>query len=514
MRITPLGLMVAVSLLLTGSLARAAAVSAIYVAEEEKTYWEPMNRGDIERIIEQTALDVLTRAGVLRLTKVEAKDLPNARGDYLLRISGRMVGESETHTIQLGFEARDKAEVGSFRAAGTVTIGKLPLDEMRKRIEASTRMAAEQLLAVLKPALARVGPGGGIDTAPAKLPDDPKGLEVPTIPWSWGNLKVPEPPKAETQDLFGKSSERREQTLRLLISEALVTPSRRNALEHCALKHPDAEVRLKCLVGLRPSSRKLTPTQRVVITVFRTDTDNKVVEEASSQMEYFTGMSRSEAIQGWLERTGNTGRVYGPLQRLGDVPNLDATIARCMASVQKMQQYERSHRGCIELTEPLDVARRRAILWPYIKETNKQSVAYLKGAGKNEGSTGTEWQWGFEAVLKASCKLDPALEDVLWQRYLRELSYSAIYAIADYGTPSEQLVNRLAQAVQTGGERAGMSGLRRLYENNPDLRATIKNRVAEMSATGNYDKAADVPQLEKDLEQIDRREAQRKERDQ
>lgn len=503
--------MVAVGLLFTGTLARAAAVSAIYVAEEEKTYWEPMNRGDIERIIEQTALEVLTRSGVLRLTKVEPKDLPNARGDYLLRVSGRMVGESETHTIQLGFEARDKAEVGSFRASGTVTIGKLPLDEMRKRIEASTRMAAEQLIAVLKPALARLGPGASIDTAPTPQ-DDPKGLEVPTIPWNWGDLKVPEPPKAETAELFGKNREKQDQTLRLLVSEALVNPARRNALEHCALKHPEPEVRLKCLIGLRPSSRKLTPTQRVVITVFRTDAHDKVVEEASSQMEYFTGMSRSEAIQGWLERTGNTGRVYGPLKQLGDVPNLDATIARCMASVQKQQAYEKTHRGCIELTEPLDVKRRRALLWPYLKETNKQSVAYLHGAGKSEGSNGTEWQWGFEAVLKPSCKLDQAFEDVLWQRYLRELSYSAIYAIADYGTPSEQLVNRLAQSVQTGGERAGMSGLRRLYESNPELRATIKNRVAEMSATGNYDKNADVPQLEKDLEQIDRREEQRKER--
>ncbi len=492
--------------------ARAAAVSAIYVAEEEKTYWEPINRGDIERVIEQTALDVLTRAGVLRLTKVEPKDLANARGDYLLRVSGRMVGESETHTIQLGFEARDKAEVGSFRAAGTVVIGKLPLDEMRRRIEASTRMAAEQLLAVLKPALSRVGPGGGIDTAP-RVEDDPKAtLQVPTIPWSWGDLRVPEPPHAETQELFGKNEERRAQTLRLLISEALVTPSRRNGLEHCALKHPDPEVRLQCLIGLRPSSRKLVTTQRVVINVFRTDSDSKVMQEASSQMEYFSGMSRSEAIQAWLERTGNTGHTHGPLKSLGDVPNLDATIARCLAAVSKMEKYQRTHRDCIELLEPLDVKRRRAIMWPYLKETNQHSPAYLKGAGKGEGSMGTDWQWGFEAVLKPSCKLDQPLEDVLWQRYLRELSHSAIGAIADYGVPSEQLVQRLAQAVQTGGERAGVSGLRRLYEKNPELRQLIKNRVAEMSATGNYDKAADVPWLEKELESIDRREQERVER--
>ncbi|MEZ0311894.1 MAG: hypothetical protein ACAI38_08960 [Myxococcota bacterium] len=509
---TPLGLFVAAGLLLAAGEARAVAVSAIYVAEEEKTYWEPINRGDIERVIEQTALDVLTRAGVLRLTKVEPKDLANARGDYLLRVSGRMVGESETHTIQLGFEARDKAEVGSFRAAGTVVIGKIPLDEMRKRIEASTRMAAEQLLAVLKPALSRLTPTGTLDTAPPK-PDDPKAtLEVPTIPWSWGELRVPEPPQAETQELFGKNSERRAQTLRLLISEALVTPSRRNGLEHCATKHPDPEVRLECLIGLRPSSRKLVPTQRVVINVFRTDKDSKVMQEASSQMEYFSGMSRQEAIQAWLERTGNTGRAHGPLKSLGDVPNLDATIARCFAAVHKMEQYQRTHRDCIELMEPLDVKRRRAILWPYLKETNQHSPAYLRGAGKGEGSSGTDWQWGFEAVLKPACKLDPQLEDVLWQRYLRELSYSAIDAIADYGVPSEQLVQRLAQSVQTGGERAGIAGLRRLYEQNPELRTLIKNRVAEMSATGNYDKAADVPWLEKELEQIDRREQDRKER--
>jgi hypothetical protein len=284
-----------------------------------------------------------------------------------------------------------------------------------------------------------------------------------------------------------------------------VTPSRRNALETCAVKHPDQEVRLQCLIGLRPSSRKLVPTQRVVISIFRTDTDGKVVQEASGQMEYFSGMSRSEAIQAWLERTANTATTYGPLAKLGDVPNLDATIARCLISVNKMERYSRTHRACIELTEPLDNQRRRALLWPYLKETNKQSTAYIKGAGKGEGSTGTDWQWAFEAVLKTACRLDPPFEDVLWQRYLRELSSSAIDAIAEYGTPSEQLVQRLAQSVQTGGARAGIRGLMRLYEVAPELRPSIKNRVAEMSATGNYDKNADVPALEKDLEQMDRR---------
>jgi len=48
-------------------------------------------------------------------------------------------------------------------------------------------------------------------------------------------------------------------------------------------------------------------------------------------------------------------------------------------------------------------------------------------------------------------------------------------------------------------------GLTRLYESTPELRPSIKNKVAEMSATGNYDKNANVPALEKELESMDRR---------
>ena len=492
------------------SVARAATVNAIYIAEEEKTYWEPLNRGDVERVIEQTALEVLTRSGLLRLTKTELKDLPTAKGDYLLRVAGRMVGESETHTIQLGFEARDKAEVGSFRTSGTVTIGKIATDEMRKRIESSTRIAAEQLVAVLKPALGRIGPALDVDTGTKNTgPEfDPNSiLHAPeATPWNWGDIKIPEPPKGEVEHLFAKDTKQREATLRLLVSEAMTQPVRRNGLELCASKHPDPEVRLQCLIALRPSSRRLVPTQQVVIEIFRHDKDEKVVAEASEQMEYFTGMSRSSAIQAWLERTGNVGRVYGPLKELGDVPNLDVAIARCMASASKADKYYERNRGqCIELMEPLDAKRRRAIIWPYVKEGNKNSKIYLNGAGRGEGSSGTEWQWGFESILKVSCKLDDDLNDVLWNRYLRDLSSSSIDAIAEYGPPNQQTVDRLVQSIQTGGEMAGIRGLKRLYDYK-ELRPLIKNRVAELEATGNYDKKARVPDLLRDLEYIDKRE--------
>lgn len=492
------------------SVAKAVTVGAIYIAEEEKTYWEPIHRNDIERVIEQTALEVLTRSGLLRLNKVELKDLPTAKGDYLLRIAGRMVGESETHTIQLGFEARDKAEVGSFRTAGTVTIGKLPTDEMRKRIESSTRIAAEQLVAVLKPALSRIGPSHDVDVG-TKSGDgdfDPNTvLKAPeATPWNWGDIKIPEPPKAEVADLFGNNEKSREGTLRLLMSEALTTPTRRNGLEYCARKHPNADVRLKCLIALRPSSRRLAPTQQVVIEIFRHDVDQKVVKEASEQMEYFTGMSRASAIQAWLERTGTTGYINGPIKEMGDLPNLDLAIARCLASASKSDKYyERNRRGCIELMEPLDLKRRRALIWPYVKEGNKNSKIYLNGAGNGEGSTGTEWQWAFETILKPACKMDDELGNVLWNRYLRDLSSSAIDAIAEYGPANEQTVDRLVQSIQTGGERAGMRGLSNLYERHPELRQLIMNRVAELDATGNYDKKADVPRLLEELQRMEKR---------
>ncbi|MBC7794525.1 MAG: hypothetical protein H7Z43_12545 [Clostridia bacterium] len=507
-----LGLLALVLLCGQATEAKAVTLGAIYIAEEEKTYWEPISRGDVERVIEQTALEVLTRAGLLRLNKVSLKDLPTAKGDYLLRIAGRMVGESETHTIQLGFEARDKAEIGSFRTAGTVTIGKIPLDDMRKRIESSTRIAAEQLVALLKPAFGRVGPTVEVDTGTKTGSTDlnPDAmLHAPqATQWNWGDITIPEPPKAEVESLFGKDAKAREGTLRLLMSEALTTPVRRNGLELCATKHPAEEVRLKCLIALRPSSRRLVPTQQVVIEIFRRDKDSKIVQEASEQMEYFTGMSRSSAIQAWLERTGNEGRTYGPIAGMGDLPNLDTTIARCLASASKPDKsYERSRGGCIELMEPLDLKRRRALIWPYVKEGNKNSKIYLNGAGRNEGSNGTEWQWAFESILKVSCKLDDDLETVLWNRYLRDLSSASIDAIAEYGPADQQTIDRLVQSIQTGGERAGTRGLRRLYSNNPELRPLIKNRIAELDATGNYDKNVDVPNMLREFEQTDKQSA-------
>ena len=446
-----------------------------YTAGEEASPWQPIEPADVSATVEHAALEVLSKGGNFVFDKVT----PNE--DYELRIAGRMVDDTESHTVYLSFEPRGQSPLGSFRTADTAVIGKLPRAEMLKKIDASTRTAAAQLAAALQSAMGRVGAS---DPAP----------EINVAPFKWPDIHIPAS-GVHSEDLYSSDYQKRGAALRELTSQALSDNAPRQALEQCALSHKDMETRLGCLRGLKPLSRKLATTQRVVIEVFRKDQESKLVEEANDQMLYFTGLSRGDAIQAWLESAAKNKNI-GPLFQLGDVPNLDSVVARCLVAAGKQPKYQRSKATCIELMKSIPQPRRRAIIWRLLKETDADSALFLEGAGESEGSHGTDWQRAVETVLNDARRFEPGLEDILWQRYERFLSSFALDVLAEEAPASPTLVDRLVQAMQGAEARYALRGLKRLTKEAPQLKGAIRDKVAELQATSGYHKSISTRDLD------------------
>jgi hypothetical protein len=466
-----------------------------YVVEESRTSWQPLDPDDVEKTIEHAALEVLSKPGLMLLEKMPKK---GTAGDYVLEIRGRAVDEAETHSVYLTFGPGGRTDLASFRASDTVPLQRQSRAAMLSAIDASARKAAAQLVEVLKPQLSGAKAGGGEDA-----PVDPLSGKK-TLPWKWADVHVP-PVSAlrAAQGIYSKKRNERMAALRELTSLALSETSPRNALESCVLKHGDPEIRLGCLVALRPLSRRIAPTQRVVIEAFRQDASTDVVKEASEQMEFFTGLSLKDAGEAWLERAAK-GQVYGPIDKLGDLPNLDLAIRSCLVESGKRAKYERSKRSCIELLKPVSLERRRRILWPCLGETNPDSPLYLEGAGEREGSIGTDWQWAVEAVLEDATTWDPKLEEILWARYQRTLSETSIAILYEIGAPSEKLMQKMIELVETAGARQGLWGLKRIAKADPALKPKIVEKLSELQATSAYPKTIQPRDLEEVLKELNR----------
>jgi hypothetical protein len=441
--------------------------------------WQPLDVGDVAKTIGETALEVLTQPGLAQIERVSGAAALTPEGDYLLEVKGRLLDEAETHTIYLSFGPNKADDLPSFRATDTVVLSKLDRRAMLQKITESSRKAAAELLAMVRPALERAKAG----KTTVELPPDNRPL-----PWRWPEVSLPKLPGGK-YDLFASSAEARELALRHHVARLRADDAvSRRVVERCALEQKDTDLRRRCLEALAFASRTHGTTQRVVIEVFRKDTDSRVLGEADEQMQYFSGPARADAEQAWLEAAAR-GRVSSALEQLGEVPNLDVVIRSCLLASAKKQHYERSKRPCLELLPPLSYARRRAILWRFLEETDANSPYYLEGAGESEGRTGTEWQWAVEALLEESHTWDPALEEILWRRYQRSLSSFALDALSGWGAPSKRLVDRLLEAVQTGGDHGTVWGLKRMAQQDPALAPQILDGLSMMLQTGNYPKA-------------------------
>lgn len=463
--------------------------------------WQPLDIADVAKTIEQAALEVLTKPGLLQVERRAGKKAPAGGAepelDYAIEIKGRILDEAESHTVYLSFAPGRKNDLPSFQASDTVVLSKLDRRKMVERIEASAKKAATELLESLKPALssAQKPPGAAyVDVLPDKR----------ATPWQWAEPVIETNlGKQGAHDLYSKNSDERGKALRALVSWSLTDAGAYPQLINCTLKHPDTETRRSCLKALARPSRRNGAVQRVVISAFRRDKAREVKAEAEEQMMYFTGGGRDEAIQAWLESAAAC-ESTGPLKQLGDLPNLDLTIKSCLVACGKKEKYQRSKSSCIELLEPLSFTRRRAVVWRFLDEVNPESPLYLEGAGEREGSIGTDWQRAMESLLDASTRWDPAVEEILWRRYQRFLSSFALDALAGYGAPSERLAGRLLEALQTGGDHRVLWGLKRMSAQSPPIRAMVRDKVAELKATGQYPKTVTKQALEELLRDLEK----------
>jgi hypothetical protein len=395
-----------IPLVLGSSSALAAPPRVGYDVEVDAGSWRPLDLGDIAQTIEHAALEVLSRPGLIQLEKHRRSDKP---ADYHLEIRGHVLDEAETHTVYLQLGPGAKSDLPSLTASHTVALPKGQRGKMVSEIEASARKAAERLVASMKRPLEIAA-----RSRDAEPPKDHPGDEEGT-PWQWAPVRIPQVNASRAaQDLYSKNGELRQAALRELTSLALTEASPRHVLERCVLEHSDRDTRHGCLVALRPLARKLDPTKRVVIQAFRQDQEDWVRREAEEQMVYFGGAAKAEAIQAFLESAAK-GVIPGALNGLGDVPNLDVAVRRCLKA--KAGAYERPQMGCIELLDPVPHERRVAILWRFLKETNPDSPYYLAGAGEREGSIGTAWERAVKAILETARKWNTERVEILWQRY-------------------------------------------------------------------------------------------------
>lgn len=492
-------------LLLSSPALAKAPLRVVYGVQATTGSWQPISPPDLARAVEAVVLEELSRSAALRLTRAAGPGSEQAPGAYTLRIRSHILDEAQTHTASLELGPGTDRDLPSLSAARTVNLARLKRGQMLERVEASARDAAKALAKAMQAPLRRRGSASGAP-APAHV-DEPFDLKVK--PWQWAPVRVPKGTSGRAaKELFSRAAKKRQAALRALTSTALVEKSPRQALERCALKHSDERMRVGCLKGLRPISRRHPPTARVVVEVYRKDKSSAVRREANDQMVYFTGPAKQAAVQAWLEAAAN-GKSYGPLENLGDLPNLDLTIRKCMVATGKRRGLDNKSRfRCISLLEPLPHTRRRAILWRFIREMDSDSPFYLKGAGEREGSIGTPWQRAVDAVLEDIPEWDPKLEEVLWARYQRTLSSSAMSVLCSWGAPSKRLAGRLLEILQTKGEGRALHGLVRMAKLQPNLRAMIQEKLEEMLQLGTFSKDVTERRLQDALKRM-QREAQR-----
>ena len=130
------------------------------------------------------------------------------------------------------------------------------------------------------------------------------------------------------------------------------------------------------------------------------------------------------------------------------------------------------------------------------------SPYYLKGAGEREGSTGTPWNRAVDALLEDIPAWDPKLEDILWARYQRTLSSSAMSTLCSWAAPSERLAKRLLEILQTKGESRALHGLVRIAKADPKLAPQVKEGLSKLLALGTFPKNISERDLERALSRL------------
>jgi hypothetical protein len=145
-----------------------------YVTKAETRSWEPIALAEIEKMIEQAALQPLTAPGSMRLVKTGFGELKS--GAYTLVINGRFVEEAELFSVYLTFGPGNNADLPSFYVAETTkALGRQSRAEMESRIRAAATSAGKRLAEVLAPRLESV-----------RLQVGAPPMDDPGLPLVWG----------------------------------------------------------------------------------------------------------------------------------------------------------------------------------------------------------------------------------------------------------------------------------------------------------------------------------------
>jgi hypothetical protein len=405
-----------------------------YVTKVVTKSWQPLELKDVERMIEASALEQLTRGGAMRLEASSYADLKT--GDYTLTIDGRFIEEAEKFSVYLTFGSAKRDDLPSFHVSDTDSIGKLPREQMQKRIEALAKRAGTQLMEALGPLLES-----------ARLHVVAPPIDQPTLPWEWGPIEVPDvrsPSKAIRELLEVKNPDHvRYAGLEAIKGQAFDQPAARDAIVLCTLRDPLPRLRASCAEALAPVARAHVPTQRVLLLAMRNEIDEQVLQALTSLAKDFVGLSRKESVETWLEIVASEatpGSAVDHVARLlaeeGDVPNLDLTIAKCLQEESLAQGKKHACAGTLLRNVPPQ--RRLRIVWKYLEQIS----VFEQGEQNNFDELK-------DNLFRTKIPYDAAFAELLLKTAERRsagfIRGDLLYHYAEYAPPSPNAIERIVQ---------------------------------------------------------------------
>ena len=447
-----------------------AAPDVRYVTHVEARSWQPLEPKEVEALIEQAALPVLTRSGAMKLQKTGFADLKS--GDYSLLVEGRFIEEAEQLSVYLTFGPGKLAEIPSFYATDTISIGRRPPAEMQKVASALAKSVALKLMSVLESRL--VSSLAPLDTQQA-------------LPLDWGTIALPkvEAPTQAVRDLLNirLPDNTRLSALAQIAPHIFDQPAAQHAAEICILHDPSPDVRTRCAQALAPVARTRLPTQRIVLAAMRQELDDNVIRALAALAQNFAGLSRKEAIATYLELVaspGTPGESANAIAELlaseGDVPNLDLATAKCLS--QPSLAYGKKVACADHLLRVIPAPRRMPVVWKYLQsvqaheqgEINVYDEVFKDTAGHDSKALSRD-----VAELFMSIAMRPSAD------FARS---DALYAVRRYPNPSADVFSRLMsltpdprfgyQAVQAVDELIGKA---------PEHKALVLSSAKQILAT-------------------------------
>lgn len=405
-----------------------------YVTKAETRSWEPIALAEIEKMIEQAALQPLTAPGSMRLVKTGFGELK--QGAYTLVINGRFVEEAELFSVYLTFGPGTQPDLPSFYVAETTkALGRQSRAEMEVRIRAAATAAGKRLAEVLAPRLESV-----------RLQVGAPPMEDPGLPLVWGPVEVPPPDRGmkavRTLVDVKNDDHQRSAAVAELTGQAFDQPSARDALLHCVLRDPSPRIRVDCVEALTPVARNHLPTQRVLLAAMRLEVADEVVLALVKVSQSFVGLSRLETLATWLELVAADATpsraaeaIADLLRKEGDVPNLDLAVSACLQ--QEALAYGKKRSCADTLLKAVPFPRRAAVAYRYLER------AELQGTGADQTYEAT-----LEAVIgdrknATDPRIGALLIEVAGKRSLGRMRYKALYHARDHAPATAATIEKL-----------------------------------------------------------------------